>query len=117
MNFNEVKSITIAEGNVKSLKVNDNVVWKKQESYVFVPESIQVSRSYASASKKATVNVVTSKDVDYVTINGEKTTGGSISSTKLRFRRSYSNVPVGTLYEVIAYDAYGVASEIYAVIV
>lgn len=33
MNFNEVKSITIPEGNVKSMKINGVEVWKKKSGF------------------------------------------------------------------------------------
>lgn len=33
MNFNEVKSITIPEGDVKSLKINGVEVWKKKSGF------------------------------------------------------------------------------------
>ena len=86
----------------------------EEEVPVFVPASITTSCSYASKTKKATVNVVTSKDVSYVTINGTKVTGKTVSG-KLRFSKSYTKVISGTTYEIIAYNADGVASETYVV--
>ena len=85
-----------------------------EEIQVFTPDSIKTSCSYASKSKKATVNVVTSKDVDYVTINGVKVTGKNVSG-KLRFTKSYNKVAAGTAYEIVAYNADGMASAVYTV--
>lgn len=84
----------------------------EEEAPVFTPDSIKVSCSYASKAKKATVNVVTSKDVAYVTINGEKIMPKTVSG-KYRFNKSYTKVPAGTIYEIVAYNADGVASETY----
>lgn len=86
----------------------------EEEIPVFVPASITTSCSYASKTKKATVNVVTSKDVSYVTINGTKVTGKTVSG-KLRFSKSYTKVISGTTYEIVAYNADGLASESYTV--
>lgn len=86
----------------------------EEEVKFFTPASITTSCSYASKTKKATVNVVTSKDVSYVTINGEKITGKNVSG-KLRFSMSYKKVTAGTIYEIVAYDADGVGSESYIV--
>ncbi|OUM19877.1 PA14 domain-containing protein [Butyricicoccus porcorum] len=83
-----------------------------EEVPVFTPGSITTSCSYASKSKKATVNVVTSKDVAYVTINGVKVTGKNVSG-KLRFTLSYKKVEAGTTWDIVAYNADGVASEHY----
>lgn len=84
----------------------------EEETPVFTPDSIKVSCSYASKAKKATVNVVTSKDVAYVTINGVKVTGKNVSG-KLRFTLSYKKVEAGTTWDIVAYNADGVASEHY----
>lgn len=86
----------------------------EEEAPVFTPDSIKVSCSYASKAKKATVNVVTSKDVAYVTINGEKIMPKTVSG-KYRFNKSYTKVPAGTIYEIVAYNADGVASVTYTV--
>ena len=94
MNFDDVKSITISNGDVKSLKINEIEVWKKQESYVFVPDYIDCSCSYAKASKKANVNVVTSKDVEEVTIDGRSVTYKVVSGKK-RFYAEYKSVAAG----------------------
>ena len=115
MNFDDVKSITISNGNVKSLKINEIEVWKKQESYVFVPDYITCSCQYAKRSKKANVNAVTSKDVEKVTINGRSVTYKAASGRR-RFYAQYNSVAAGKTFEIIAYDANGVASEIYTVV-
>ena len=115
MNFDDVKSITISNGDVKSLKINEIEVWKKQESYVFVPDYIKCSCSYAKVAKKATVNAVTSEDVEKVTINGKSVTYNVVSGRR-RFSAQYKSVAAGKTFEIIAYDANGVASEIYTVV-
>lgn len=115
MNFDDVKSITISNGDVKSLKINEIEVWKKQESYVFVPDYIKCSCSYAEVTQKASVNVVTSKDVEKVTIDGKSVTYRAVSG-KRRFYAQYTSVAAGKTFEIIAYDANGVASEIYTVV-
>lgn len=84
----------------------------EEETPIFTPASITVSCSYASKSKRATVNVVTSKDVNYVTIDGVKVTGKNVSG-KLRFTLSYKKVEAGTTWDIVAYNADGVASEHY----
>ena len=84
----------------------------EEETPIFTPASIRVSCSYASKSKRATVNVVTSKDVNYVTIDGVKVTGKNVSG-KLRFTLSYKKVEAGTTWDIVAYNADGVASEHY----
>lgn len=115
MNFDDVKSITISNGDVKSLKINEIEVWKKQESYVFVPDYIKCSCSYAKASKTAVINAVTSKDVEEVIINGQSVTYRVVGSRR-RFYAKYTSVAAGKTFEIIAYDANGVASEIYTVV-
>lgn len=115
MNFDDVKSITISNGDVKSLKINEIEVWKKQESYVFVPDYITCNCQYAKRSKKANVNVVTSNDVEKVTIDGKSVTYKNVSG-KRRFHAEYRSVAAGKTFEIIAYDANGVASEIYTVV-
>ena len=47
-----------------------------------------------------------------VTINGEKIMPKTVSG-KYRFNKSYTKVPAGTIYEIVAYNADGVASETY----
>ncbi|MCD8381763.1 MAG: hypothetical protein LUC30_02420 [Clostridiales bacterium] len=92
-----------------------SLLTEKEEEVAFEPDSISVSASYASKTKKSTVTVVTSKDVAYVTINGTKVTGTSTAGGKLKFSKSFTKVTKGTTYEVIAYNAEGVASQVYTV--
>lgn len=61
-------------------------------------------------TKKATVNAATSKDVAYITIDGERVDPGVAGNT-YSFALSFKKVTKGTTYEVIAYNADGVASE------
>lgn len=79
---------------------------------VFIPESIEMNCGYASKTKKATITVVTSKDVAYVTINGTKV-DPKAGSDFYKFSETYKKVTKGTTYKVIAYNADGSASETY----
>ncbi|MCD7736458.1 MAG: fibro-slime domain-containing protein [Lachnospiraceae bacterium] len=81
---------------------------------VFTPESIALNCGYASKTKKATVTVLTSKDVSYVTIDGVKMTQKNASG-KYRFTASFTKVAAGTTYEIVCYNADGVASQVYTV--
>lgn len=80
------------------------------EPTVFEPERFEVHVNYAKLTKKATVNAATSKDVAYITINGERVDPGVAGDT-YSFALSFKKVAKGTTYEVIAYNADGAASE------
>lgn len=86
----------------------------QEEAQSFTPDSITTSCTFASKTGRATVNAVTSKDVAYVTINGTEVTGKNVSG-KLRFYKTYTKVSKGDTFEIIAYDADGMASEAYTV--
>ena len=60
------------------------------------------------------MNLISSKDVAYVTINGVKVPGWNLFG-KLLVSKSYTRVPAGTTYEIVAYNADGVASVPYTV--
>ena len=85
------------------------------EEAVFVPERFDVHVNYARLTKKATVNVATSTDVAYITINGTRVDPGRAGST-YSFAPSFKKITKGTAFEVIAYNSDGVASEIYTAI-
>ena len=85
-----------------------------EESTVFTPESIQLSASYASKTKKASVTVLTSLDVAYITINGTKVNPSKVAGC-YKFALTEKKVSKGKVYEVIAYDQNGNASETYSV--
>ncbi|HIZ43695.1 MAG TPA: hypothetical protein H9672_03095, partial [Firmicutes bacterium] len=85
------------------------------EEAVFVPERFDVHVNYARLTKKATVNVATSTDVAYITINGTRVDPGRAGST-YSFALSFKKITKGTAFEVIAYNSDGVASEIYTAI-
>ena len=87
---------------------------EEEAPVVFTPDSFKISCSYASRIKIATVNLISSKDVAYVTINGVKVPGWNLFG-KLLFSKSYTRVAAGTTYEIVAYNADGVASETYTV--
>ena len=80
------------------------------DAAVFEPERFDVHVNYAKLTKKATVNAATSKDVAYITIDGERVDPGVAGNT-YSFALSFKKVTKGTTYEVIAYNADGVASE------
>lgn len=86
----------------------------EEEIPVFTPDSFEINCSYSSLIKIATLNVVSSDDVAYVTINGVKVPGWNLFG-KLVFAKSYTRVPAGTTYEIVAYNADGVASMTYTV--
>lgn len=85
------------------------------DAAVFEPERFDVHVNYAKLTKKATVNVATSKDVAYITIDGERVDPGVAGST-YSFALSFKKVTKGTTYEIIAYNADGVASETYTAV-
>ena len=87
---------------------------EEEAPVVFTPDSFKISCSYASRIKIATVNLISSKDVAYVTINGVKVPGWNLFG-KLLVSKSYTRVPAGTTYEIVAYNADGVASVPYTV--
>lgn len=80
------------------------------DAAVFEPERFDVHVNYAKLTKKATVNAATSKDVAYITIDGERVEPG-VTGSSYSFALSFKKVTKGTTYEVIAYNADGVASE------
>lgn len=80
------------------------------DAAVFEPERFDVHVNYAKLTKKATVIAATSKDVAYITIDGERVDPGVAGNT-YSFALSFKKVTKGTTYEVIAYNADGVASE------
>ncbi len=81
----------------------------------FEPEYFEIHVNYAKLTKKATVNVASSKDVAYITIDGERVDPGTAGSTN-SFALSFKKVTKGTTYEIIAYNTDGVASETYTAV-
>ena len=86
------------------------------ETEVFEPERFDVHVNYVKLTKKATVNVATSQDVAYVTIDGERV-DPKMAGSAYSFSLSFKKVAKGTTYEVIAYNADGVATEAQTAIV
>ena len=82
---------------------------------VFEPEYFETHVNYAKLTKKATVNVATSQDVAYITIDGERVDPG-VAGSNYSFALSFKKVTKGTTYEIIAYNADGVASETYTAV-
>ena len=94
-----------------------------EEIEVFTPDKLdaKVSTVRVFRNKIVTLTVITSSDVDYITVNGEK-----IQSSRLFGLLSWGRgktfiltmtVPANqeTTYEIVAYDRDGVASEAYTV--
>lgn len=81
---------------------------------VFVPENIRTTCSYGSKTMKATITVLTSQDVSKVEINGTAVDPKTVNG-KYKFTYSEKQVAAGTVYNIVAYDANGVASETYTV--
>lgn len=82
-----------------------------EEPSAFVPERFDIHVNYAKLTKKATVNVATSTDVAYITIDGTRIEPGQTGSS-YSFALSFTKVAKGTTYGVIAYNSDGVASEV-----
>lgn len=82
-----------------------------EDPSAFVPERFDIHVNYAKLTKKATVNVATSTDVAYITIDGTRIEPGQTGSS-YSFALSFTKVAKGTTYEVIAYNSDGVASEV-----
>ena len=80
----------------------------------FIPGQMDVTCGYSSKTKKATVTVMTSQDVAYVTINGT-TVSPKVGSGFNKFSLTEKKVTKGKTYEVIAYNADGMASIVYTV--
>ena len=92
-----------------------------QEEKVFEPESIKMEvKCFGFFGRKtATLTVTTSKDVEYITVNGEKVTsdknrffGLNSKNNKFKFKEKV-NGNDEIIYEIIAYDKNGVASRTY----
>ena len=87
---------------------------EEEAPVVFTPDSFKISCSYASRLRIATLRVLSSNDVAYVTVNGVRVPGWNLFG-KLLVSKSYTRVPAGTTYEIVAYNADGVASVPYTV--
>lgn len=84
-----------------------------EEEASFTPESIKSSCSYSRLFKLATTTVRTSKDVDYITVNGERVNAVKLWDTNLFIYAKKANK--GTTFEIVAYNTDGVASDAYTV--
>lgn len=87
---------------------------EEEAPVVFTPDSFKISCSYASRLRIATLRVLSSNDVAYVTVNGVRVPGWNLFG-KLLVSKSYTRVPAGTTYEIVAYNADGAASVPYTV--
>ena len=85
-----------------------------EETPVFTPDSVKFSCVYSRLLRVATVTVTTSKDVDYVTINGRTVRGVNLFGSRY-FTRACTGISKGEELEIICYDADGVASDVYTV--
>ena len=84
------------------------------EEEFFVPEAMDVEVDYAQRKGTVTITVRTSKDVAELTVNGE-TVRAKRSRTGYVFTYTEKNVAPGSVYDIVAYDADGLASEAYTV--
>ena len=87
---------------------------QEEDAPAFVPESIKTACSYGSKTLKATVTVLTSQDVSRVEINGTEVDPKTVNG-KYKFTYSEKNVTAGTVFNIVLYNADGVASETYTV--
>lgn len=85
-----------------------------EEEAVFVPETIKTTCSYGSKNMKATVTVLTSQDVSRVEINGTEVAAKLVNG-RYKFTYSEKKVAAGKVYNIVAYNADGVASAAYTV--
>lgn len=95
--------------------VEENLSGTEEIVPTFVPESVKLACSYGSKTRKATVTVLTSKDVSYVTVNGERIDFKKVNG-KYKFTYSQKNVEAGTVFEIVAYRSDGAISETYTVV-
>ena len=106
----DIEAQTNTRSSVNYSFTDDSDEEPADDAAVFEPERFDVHVNYAKLTKKATVNAATSKDVAYITIDGERVDPGVAGNT-YSFALSFKKVTKGTTYEVIAYNADGVASE------
>ena len=86
-----------------------------EEAPVFTPGSIKTSCVYSRLLRVATVTVTTSKDVDYVTINGRTVNGVTLFGSRY-YTRAFTGISSGETLEIVCYNADGVASQVYTVV-
>lgn len=87
----------------------------QDDAEVFSPERFDIHVNYARLTKKATVNVATSTDVAYITIDGEKVDPGKAGNS-YSFAKTFTKVQKGRTFEIVAYDKNGATSQIYLAI-
>lgn len=86
-----------------------------EEAPVFTPGSVKTSCVYSRLLRVATVTVTTSKDVDYVTINGRTVNGVTLFGSRY-YTRAFTGISSGETLEIVCYNADGVASQVYTVV-
>ena len=103
-------SVSTAQSMIDGAQVEE----QPEETPVFTPDSVKFSCVYSRLLRVATVTVTTSKDVDYVTINGRTVRGVNLFGSRY-FTRACTGISKGEELEIICYDADGVASDVYTV--
>lgn len=103
-------SVSTAQSMIDGAQVEE----QPEETPVFTPDSVKFSCVYSRLLRVATVTVTTSKDVDYVTINGRTVRGVNLFGSRY-FTRACTGISKGEELEIICYDADGVASDAYTV--
>lgn len=86
-----------------------------EEAPAFTPGSVKTSCVYSRLLRVATVTVTTSKDVDYVTINGRTVNGVTLFGSRY-YTRAFTGISSGETLEIVCYNADGVASQVYTVV-
>lgn len=86
-----------------------------EEAAVFNPVRLDISGGYSRSLRTAVLNIKTSVDVRTLTVNGEEVKPIRRGNTNF-YIYTATRVPSGTIFEIVAYDAKGNASEPAAVI-
>lgn len=94
--------------------VNGSTEPPVEETPVFEPDRVKTSCVYSRLLRVATVTVTTSKDVDYVTINGRTVKGVTLFGSTY-FTRACTGISKGEEIEIVCYNSDGVASQTYTV--
>lgn len=99
---------------VPSDKVEIEIIPDEDADVEFTPDLFRTDCSYKSRLKTATISVMTSTDVSYITVDGKKVSGTKMGNVRI-YLDIRTRVKSGTSFEIIAYDENGNASEVYTV--
>ena len=89
-----------------------------EESAAFEPERLDVKLKSSTlfGRKKCTLTVKTSADVDYITVNGQRVDAGRRQARGLKFTFQQTvEKQEAAVFEIVAYDADGNASQVHTV--